>query len=300
MLLSRGCGRKEGVKMTRATRYVLAVALAVALPAILHAQAGAPLTPPTTQWTGSRTPDGQPDIGGSYAKDWIGARGPNFDLEEGQDPDEMRATGRNRENFPKPQIVRTPDGRIPYQPWARELRIANRKNFFNATELWHLDSNARCLPMGFPRESLDQGPEIIQTPGFVFFQYPYNSVVRTVYLDGRPALSDRVKLWYGDSHGRWDGNTLIVEGRNFNDHAWYDTYGNFHSPDLRTEERFTFVGNKMYYDVTSHDPRVFTQPWTAHVEFTKRTGQVDEPWETACFEGERSVQNMVAPKASGK
>lgn len=278
--------------------FLLAAALLLGAPAAGVAQSAAPLTPATTPWTGPRTADGQPDVHGTYAKNWIGARGPNFDLEDGQDPAEMRATGRKPEDFPKPRIVRTPDGTIPYQPWARAQRIENRKNFFDPTELRHLDSNARCLPMGFPRESLDQGAEIIQTPGFVFFEYPYNSVVRTIYLDGRAPLADRVKLWYGDSHGHWDGNTLVVEGGNLNEHGWYDTYGNFHSPDLRIEERFTFAGDRMYYDVTSHDPRVFTQPWTAHVEFSRRTADVDEPWETACYEGERDAQHIVPPKAA--
>jgi hypothetical protein len=279
---------------------LVAAGLALATSASLSAQSSATLTPPTSEWTGPRTADGQPDVHGSYVKDWIGARGPNFDLEQGQDPEEMRATGRKPEDFPKPQMVRTPDGRIPYQPWARQQRIENRKNFFNPTELWHLDSNARCLPMGFPRESLDQGTEMIQAPGLVFFEYPYNSVVRTIYLDGRAPLSDRVTLWYGDSRGHWEGNTLVVEGRNFNEHGWYDTYGNFHSADLRIEERFTFAGNRMYYDVTSHDPRVFSQPWTAHGEFRKNTGNVDEPWETACFEGERDIQHIFPGKTPPK
>jgi len=279
---------------------LVAAGLTLAALAPLAAQSSATLTPQTAEWTGPRTADGQPDVHGSYAKDWIGARGPNFDLEEGQDPEEMRATGRKPEDFPKPQMVRTADGRIPYQPWARQQRIENRKNFFNPTELWHLDSNARCLPMGFPRESLDQGAEIIQAAGLIFFEYPYNSVVRTIYLDGRAPLNDRVKLWYGDSHGRWEGNTLIVEGRNFNEHGWYDTYGNFHSSDLRIEERFTFVDNRMYYDVTSHDSRVFSQPWTAHGEFRKNTGNVDEPWETACFEGERDIQHIFPGKTPRK
>ena len=279
---------------------LVAAGLALATSAPLSAQSSATLTPPTSEWTGPRTADGQPDVHGSYVKDWIGARGPNFDLEQGQDPEEMRATGRKPEDFPKPQMVRTPDGRIPYQPWARQQRIENRKNFFNPTELWHLDSNARCLPMGFPRESLDQGTEIIQAPGLMFFEYPYNSVVRTIYLDGRAPLSDRVKLWYGDSRGHWEGNTLVVEARNFNEHGWYDTYGNFHSSDLRIEERFTFAGNRMYYDVTNHDPRVFSQPWTAHGEFRRNTGNVDEPWETACFEGERDIQHIFPGKTPPK
>ena len=284
----------------RAAGYFLSAGLALIAPALVCAQSAAPLTPPTTAWTGPRTPDGQPDVRGSYAKNWIGSRGPNFDLEEGQDPLEMRATGRKPEDFPKPQIVRTPDGKIPYQPWAREQRIENRTHVFDPRELRHLDSNARCLPMGFPRESLDQGFEIIQMPGYVFFEYPYNSVVRTIYLDGRALLSDRVKLWYGESRGRWDGSTLVVEARNLNAHGWYDTYGNFHSSDLRIEERFTFVGNRVYYDVTSYDPRVFTQPWTAHVEFTKNTGAIDEPWETACFEGENDSRHIVGAASAGE
>ena len=278
---------------------VLAAALVVLASAASFAQSDARLTPGTTSWTGARTSDGQPDVHGAYVKDWIGARGPNFDLEEGQDPEEMRATERRPEDFPKPQMVRTPDGTIPYQAWARQQRVENRKNFFNPTELWHLDSNARCLPMGFPRESLDQGMEIVQTPGFVFFEYAYNSVVRTIYLDGRAPLSDHTKLWYGDSRGHWDGNTLVVEGRNFNDHAWYDTYGNFHSDELRIDERFTFVDNRVYYDVTSYDARVFTRPWSAHVEFRKNPS-ADEPWETACFEGERDIAGILPSKAPKK
>lgn len=284
----------------RSSRLLPLTVVILAAVATLGAQSAAPLTPQTTAWTGPRTPDGQPDVQGQYAKNWIGSRGPNFDLEEGQDPEEMLATDRNPANFPKPQIVRTPDGLIPYQPWARELRKENRKNFFNPTELWHLDSNARCLPMGFPRESLDIGPEIVQTAGYVFFHYGYNNVARTIYLDRRPPLQDRVKLWYGESIGRWEGNTLIVEGRNLNEHGWFDTYGNFHSADLRTEERFTFVGNRIYYDATSYDPKVFTRPWTAHVEFEKRAGPKEEQWEAACFEGERNVEVKLGDKATDK
>jgi hypothetical protein len=154
--------------------------------------------------------------------------------------------------------------------------------------------------MGFPRESLDQGFEIVQTPGYVFFHYGYNNVARTIYLDGRPPLNDRVKLWYGDAIGRWDGNALVIEGRNLNESAWYDTYGNFHSSRLRTLERFTFVRNRIYYDATSDDPQVFTRPWTAHVEFVKREGPAEEQWEAACFEGERNVEGKLGDKATDK
>jgi len=70
--------------------------------------------------------------------------------------------------------------------------------------------------------------------------------------------------------------------------------------DLRIEERFTFAADRMYYDVRSYDPRVFTEPWTAHIEFRKRAEPVDEPWETARYEGERSTQHILGGKAPAK
>jgi hypothetical protein len=251
------------------------------------------LTPAVRPWTGPRTSDGQPDVSGSYAKNWVGARGPNFDIEEGQDAEGIAHSGRGADAFPVPQIVRTPDGRIPYQPWARALRIENRNNFFNPTELWHIDSNARCLPMGQPREALDQGFDIIQTAGLIVFNHGYNNLARQVYLDGRPPLSDKVKLWYGDAIGKWEGNSLVIESRNHNGAGWYDAYGNFHSEDLRLRERYVFDGDRVYYDAISDDPKVFTRPWTAHVQFVKSQGAPVEQWESACFEGERNVVRKV-------
>ena len=146
-----------------------------------------------------------------------------------------------------------------------------------------MDPQTRGWPNGMPREnyysSVNNGPfHILQPPGYVVFFYEIHHEFRIVPLDHRPHPGKDIKLWEGDSRGRWEGNTLVIEGRNFNEHAWYDTYGNFHSADLRIEERFTFVGNRLYYDVTSYDPKVFMQPWNAHVEFRKNTEGVDEPW----------------------
>jgi hypothetical protein len=161
------------------------------------------------------------------------------------------------------------------------------------------------LTLGLPEFGAATGSfrRIMQTPGGISIFYDVGQGQgwqRNIIMDGRPHLPASIRQWYGDSRGHWEGNTLIVEGRNFNEHGWYDTYGNFHSSDLRIEERFTFAGNRLYYDVTSHDPRVFSQPWTAHVEFRKNTGSVDEPWETACFEGDRDTQHILPDKAPPK
>lgn len=246
---------------------------------------------PTSPWTGPRLPDGQPDVRGQWNKSWSGSNGANFDLEEGIDPLEITLTGRDPKAFPRPTVVQTPDGRIPYQPWARALREEIRQYVMNPTKVVHVDSNARCLQMGIPRQSLDTGFEIVQTPGFFFFVYPYNNASRVIALDGRPHIDERIKLWQGDSVGRWEGNTLVVDVRNLNEHAWYDAYGNFHSEELRLRERWVFISpDRVHYEVTSEDSKVFTRPWTARNEFA-RVKEPVEIWETSCFEGERNLKN---------
>ena len=275
----------------------LTTALVAGTMAVFATLGAAAQTTPTSPWTGPRTADGQPDVQGQWAKSWDGSRGANFDLEKGIHPDEVTLTGRNPTDSPPPKVVQTPDGKIPYQPWARALRAEIEKNFFNPTELVHIDSNARCLQMGIPRQSLDTGFEIVQTPGYLFFLYGYNSASRTIALDGRPQLNDRVKLWQGDSIGHWEGNTLVVNVRNLNEHAWYDAYGNFHSDQLTLQERWVFVSRDVvHYEVVSTDPKVFTQPWLARNEFTRSKEQVEQ-WETSCYEGERNVEHKLGEKA---
>lgn len=247
------------------------------------------LTPAVKPWTGLRTPDGQPDVHGAYARNWIGSLGPTLDLEDGIDEEGFAAGFGAGARSTAPQIVRTSDGKIPYQPWARAFRIENRNNVFNPTELRHIDPVGRCLPMGVPREALDQGWEIVQTKDLILFNYGYNQWTRQVYLDGRPPLSDNVKLWYGDAIGKWEGNSLVIESRNHNAAAWLDSYGNYHSSALKLHERYVFDGDRVYYDAILEDPKVFTRPWTAHNEFAKGRNAPQEQWETACYEGERNV-----------
>lgn len=276
--------------MTRTTATLIAV--------LLFAGAGSAgaQTTPTTPWTGARTPDGQPDVQGQWAKTWTGSRGANFDLEEGIDPAEVKITGRDMSEFPRPKVVQTPDGLIPYQPWARKLRQDIRQRIVNPTRPEDVDSNARCLQMGIPRQSLDTGFEIVQTPGYFFFYYGYNSAYRIIPLDGRPHPHGRMKLWQGDSVGRWEGNTLVVSVNNLNDHTWYDAYGNIHSDELQLEERWVFVSpDRVHYEVTSIDPKVFTRPWTARNEFSRSKEHVEQ-WETSCIEGERDLQHLNAPE----
>jgi hypothetical protein len=108
-----------------------------------------------------------------------------------------------------------------------------------------------------------------------------------VPLDGRAALSPAIRQWMGESRGRWDGDTLVVETTNFTDLNPFRGSGE----TMRLVERFTRVGpDEIDYRFTVDDPSIFTRPWT--VELPMRTG--GPIFEYACHEGNYSMRNMLA------
>ena len=89
-------------------------------------------------------------------------------------------------------------------------------------------------------------------------------------MDDRPRLPEDLHLWQGDSHGHWEGNTLVIRTTNLNDYMWMDHIGTFMSNEVTTEERITFVDeNTLHYQQTLTDPNTFTQPWTIALAFTR-------------------------------
>ena len=119
-----------------------------------------------------------------------------------------------------------------------------------------------CGRPGVPRV----GPprRIIQLPNEVVFLYedisgdPY----RVIPTDGRPHRKDGNPSYYGDSVGRWDGNTLVVDVVNFVEDTWFGEDGYFHSDAMHVVERFSRSGPNLVYQVTVEDPKVLTAPWT--------------------------------------
>ena len=84
---------------------------------------------------------------------------------------------------------------------------------------------------------------------------------------------DGIDFWMGDSRGRWDGDTLVVDVSNHNDKTWFDMAGNFHSEALKLVERYTLLdADTIEYEVTVEDPKVFTRPWKMSMPFHRQKG----------------------------
>ena len=247
---------------------------------------------PRTDWTPPRTPEGVPDIQGQWANNRKGT--PTHSLEDGSDPfDAWVESGADLaeyvvhvENEYANVVVDPPDGRIPYQPWAVAKREEYLKNLVTPTKWSHLDMDDRCLLSGVPRGHIYQGMQILQRPGYVLFLHNYNHAYRVIPTDGRPHLTGNIKLWMGDSRGRWEGNTLVIEVTNQNDKAWLDSHGSFHSDAMRVVERWTPMDrNTLYYEATIDDPNVFTRPWTIALTYDRNRNESLEQWEYSCYPG---------------
>jgi len=146
---------------------------------------------------------------------------------------------------------------IPYQPWA----LAKKKENFENRE--KLDPRNKCFMPGVPRITYTPFPfQIFQSDKQLKLLYEYAHSVRTIYTDGTKHLDGHIDWFLGDSRGRWEGDTLVVDAVHFNDETWFDHSGNFHSEELHVVERYTLTdADHILYEATIEDPKVFTKPW---------------------------------------
>jgi len=130
-----------------------------------------------------------------------------------------------------------------------------------------LDPAFYCKPQGVPR----MGPpsQIVQTPGQVVFLYGASNLFRIIPTDGRPHRADADPSYMGDSIGRFEGDTLVVDVTNFNDDTWLGSDGYFHSEKMHVVERLTRKGDVLTYTATVEDPLVLATPWTLPVRQLK-------------------------------
>ncbi|MGH9254145.1 MAG: hypothetical protein ACRD3C_06200 [Vicinamibacterales bacterium] len=269
------------------------VAMVSLVPVFAAGQASAPArgTPP-------RLADGQPDIQGHWISEAVGAA---HSVEDGRDPDDDVLQGRVGERNPI-ILVDPPDRRIPYQPAAAARRTQLLRDIFTPTQPEHVDPHVRTFLDGVPRNNyVPGGIRFMQRPGAVAILYESNHAYRVVLLDGSPHVGPQVKLWMGDSRGRWEGNTLVIDVTNFTDKTWIDSHGTFHSDALHVVERWTVAGpDRIDYEATLEDPKVWTRPWKIAFRINRNKQPGYETFEDSRLEGERDVEEIIRGGQRGK
>ena len=284
------------------------------------------------EYTGPRTPDGQPDIQGVWTNfDPTPFEAPDdIDLERlaplaawfpgsnqpQRPPDEPNPDARSsaprgpwgdgpgdalRNERRTSMVVDPPNGRIPL----RESAIARRNaNLVNLTDGWLTHTPwERCITRGIPGGMFpggySAGYQILQVPGSVVIFYEMIHEARVIPLGERPPLSENIRLWNGDPRGRWEGNTLVVETGNYNDQGTIGTNiasrglrGIQQSEQLKIVERFTRVDDETVSYSVTIDD---PEPFTAlwTVEMPLNRDGTYRLFEYACHEGNYGLENSL-------
>lgn len=163
----------------------------------------------------------------------------------------------------------------PMTDWGN-AQFANAKSSFGEHTYPIAETNDpvyhNCTPPGLPRVYLHPFPmEIVQQPGEIIILFEYDSLRHPIFTDGRKHDESLGPLWMGDSIGSWEGDTLVADTVNFNDKTWIDRVGHPHSDQLHVVERIRRIDHDhLVDDLTFEDPKAYTRPWTAHLEFVLR------------------------------
>ena len=190
----------------------------------------------------ARTADGKPDLSGI----WQAMNTASFDIQ-------AHSAGKD-----VPAGVGVVEGNeIPYLPSALAKK---RENFAKRATL---DPETKCYLPGVPRIMYMPHPfQIFQKPGQITMLFEYVHATRFIYTNGTKHPEGHIDWWMGDSRGRWEGDTLVVDVVDFNEDTWFDRAGNYHSDELHVVERFTPLdADHITYDVTVEDAKVFSRPW---------------------------------------
>ena len=288
----------------------------------------------TRNWTPPKTAWGEPDLQGTWTNETITpferpkqlAGKPFLTEEEAADIERQAARQRDSADGPaRPGdvgsynqfwfdsgtkvvssrqtslVVDPPDGRVPLRPEAEKIRdevAAQNADSFEFMSPWD-----RCItrgvPGGFFPAGYNNAYQILQTPGYVVILYEMIHAARVIPIGGRAHLPSTLRFWDGDSIGRWDGNTLVVDVTNFNGQGWIATNaaagrikGIPQSEALHVVERFTRAdAQTIHYEVTIDDPKVYTRPWKVAIPLEREDSYMI--YEYACHEGNRAVEGVL-------
>src|SRR5688572_1154927 len=173
------------------------------------------------------------------------------------------------------------NGTIPYTPAGLKKRAENQAGWPKS------DPEAKCYMPGLPRATYMPYPfQIVQGNKDILFVYEYASSNRIVHMSNHTEAP--VDSWMGWSNGKWEGDTLVIEAKGFNDQSWFDRAGNHHSEALVVTERYSIMpgtgGNVLNYEARMEDPKTFTRPWTIRMPLYRRVEANAQLLEYKCVE----------------
>jgi hypothetical protein len=284
-------------------------------------------------YSAPRLPDGQPDLQGVWTNATITpferpvelVDKALFTAEEAQAYEE-RIVGARTDAAPRPgdvgnynqvwfdqgtRVVKTlrtslvvdpPDGRVPVRPEAEQKRAYDLAHVADSYE--HMSLWDRCITRGVPAGMFPAGYnnayQITQVPGYVVLSYEMIHESRIIPLDGRSHVDASIRLWNGDSRGRWEGDTLVIDTTNFNGKGQISTSaaggrmrGIPQSDAAHIIERFTRTdADTILYEVSIDDPKVYTRPWKLEIPLLRDPDYV--MYEYACHEGNHALPNILS------
>jgi hypothetical protein len=205
-------------------------------------------------------------------------------------------------------IIDPPNGRLPpLTPEAEKYRKETRRpgEWRGAADSWEdLNIYYRCITRGLLGSVIpvvyNNGNQILQAPGYVVFRNEMIHESRVIPVDGRPHAGPDIRMYMGDSRGRWEGGTLVVETTNFTDKdaigsngAGYPGDPGYHSDQLKVVEKFTRTGPKsLDYRITVIDEKTWTRPWTILLQLEKDDSY--QMLEYACHEGNYAMGDILS------
>jgi hypothetical protein len=176
-----------------------------------------------------------------------------------------------------------PGESLPLQPWALKLTKEHLSND---------DPEANCLPTGVPRMS-PYPWRIIQTPTHTYFLFEGNiHSFRQIFMDGRAHTKDVNPTWFGESIGKWEGDTMVIDTIGYNDKFWFDFAGHPHTEQMHTIERYRRPDlGHLEWETLIDDPGAYTKPFTVYGRVNLLPNE--ELMEYICQENNRDVGHIL-------
>jgi hypothetical protein len=264
----------------------------IAFTAVILSVAGI-LSAQTPVGSGPRTADGKPDLSGIWQTGGISLTGgPQGNVvgaprgaaaPRGGGAPAGRGGGRGAAQGPYAQLPTDP----PMQPWAQQKSAA----MTNVD-----DPTVHCFMPGVPRiVSMPMPFEIVQTPKQVVILYEAFRAFRIIPTDGRTPAGEALPSFMGESVGRWDGDTLVVDVKNFNGKIWGPGNMKVTSESLHVVERYTLNGNTIAYEAMIEDPKVLTGPFVYRA--TMQRPSDTRIMEYECMENNVDIPHLVGAPA---